>query len=98
MQQKVDAVQAKAKQRELDLVAQLTAHAEAQQAAARQQWEMETEKKTGAAIGTLKEQLARTEKERDAAVSHVQGLESKLTEASLFLNGWKNRKSVDEAA
>ena len=97
-QQKVDAVQAKAKQREQDLVAQLTAHAEAQQAAARQQWEAESEKKTGAAIATLKEQLARTEKERDAAVSHVQGLESKLTEASLFLNGWKNRKPVDEAA
>jgi len=98
MQQKDDAAQATARQREQDLVAQVTAQAEAQQMAAQQQWETESEKKTRAAVEPLKELLARTEKERDAAVSHVQGLESKLTEASLFLNGWKNRKSVDEAA
>ncbi len=98
MQQKEDAAHAKARQRELDLVAQLTAQAEAQQMAAQQQWETESEKKTRAAIGPLKELLARTEKERDAAVSHVQGLESKLTEASLFLNGWKDRKPLDDAA
>jgi len=98
MQQKDDAAQAKARQRELDLVAELTAQAEARQMAAQQQWETESEKKTRAATESLKELLARTEKERDTAVSQVQGLESKLTEASSFLNGWKNRKQLDAAA
>jgi hypothetical protein len=98
MQQKEDAVQVKARQRELELVTQLTVQAEVQQMAAQQQWEAESDKKTRAVIEPLKELLARTEKERDAAVSHVQALESKLTEATLFLNGWKNRKQTDEAA
>jgi hypothetical protein len=39
--------------------------------------------------------LARTEKERDAAVSQVQNLENRLTEVSSFLNGWKNGKQPD---
>jgi hypothetical protein len=98
MQQQDDAAQAMARQRELELVSQLTAQAEARQMAAQQQWETESEKKTRAVVEPLKELLSRAEKERDAAVSHVQGLESKLTEASLFLNGWKNQKQVDEAA
>jgi hypothetical protein len=48
-----------------------------------------------ASIEPLKELLARTEKERDAAVSQVRNLESKLTEVSVFLNGWKNGKQLD---
>jgi len=43
--------------------------------------------------------LVRTEKERDEAnqsasdsARHMQNLEKKLTEASSFLNGWKNAK------
>ncbi len=99
LQQKDDAAQTKAKQREQDLVAQFTAQAEARQMAARQQWEAELEQTTRSAIEPLRSQLARTEKERDeawqsasAAVSQVQSLEEKLTEASSFLNGWKNGK------
>ena len=98
MQQKEDAVQVKARQRELDLVTQLTVQAEAQQRAAQQQWEAESDKKARAVIEPLKELVARTEKERDAAVSQVQVLETKLTEATLFLNGWMNRKQTEEAA
>jgi hypothetical protein len=94
MQQKDEASRAEAKQREQDLLAQLTAQAEAQKVVA-QQWEAESEKKTRAAIEPLKEQLARAEKERDAAVSQVQHLESKLTDVSAFLNGWKNGKQPD---
>jgi len=97
MQQKDEAAQAEVKQREQDLAAQLTAQAEARQMAAQAQWETESEKKTRAAIEPFKALLARTEKERDeakqtaaGAISQVQALEKKLTEASSFLNGWKN--------
>ena len=98
MQQNDEAAQLKARQRELDLVAELNAQVTAQHTAAQQLWETESEKKTRAAIEPLKELLARTEKERDAAVSHMQDLEAKLTEASLFLNGWKNGKPLAAAA
>lgn len=94
MLQKDEVSRAEAKQREQDLIAQLTAQAEAQKMAA-QQWEAESEKRMRAGIEPLKELLARTEKERDAAVSQVQDLESKLTEVSGFLNGWKNGKQSD---
>jgi len=62
---------------------------------AAQQWEAESEKRMRAAIEPLKDLLARTEKERNAAVSQVQNLESKLTEVSGFLNGWKNGNQSD---
>jgi hypothetical protein len=94
MLQKDDASRAEAKQREQDLIAQLTAQAEAQKMAA-QQWEAESEKRMRAGLEPLKELLARAEKERDAAVSQVQSLESRLTEVSSFLNGWKNGKPTD---
>ncbi len=99
MQQKHDAAQSMAKQREQDLVAQLSAQAEARQMAAQTQWEMESENKMRAAIEPFKVLLVRTEKERDEAnqsasdsARHMQNLEKKLTEASSFLNGWKNAK------
>ena len=54
-------------------------------------------RKMRAAIEPFKALLARTEKERDEARQtafensrQVQSLEKKLTDASLFLNGWKN--------
>ena len=94
MLQKDEASRAEAKQREQDLIAQLTAQAEAQKMAA-QQWEAESEKRMRAATEPLKELLAHTEKERDGAVSQVRNLESRLTEVSAFLNGWKNGKPSD---
>jgi len=94
MQQKDDASRAEAKQREQDLIAQLAAQAEAHKVVA-QQWEAESERRTRVAIEPLKEQLARSEKERDAAINQVQHLESKLTEVSSFLNGWKNGKQPE---
>ena len=52
-------------------------------------------------IEPFKAQLARTEKERDEAKQsasetalQVQNLEKKLTEASTFLNGWRNGKTL----
>lgn len=97
MHQKEEAAQVKATQREQELQAQFTAQAEARHVAAHAQWEKELEKKMRAAIEPLKAQLARAEKERDEArqtssesVRQVQTLEKKLTEASSFLNGWRN--------
>ena len=53
------------------------------------------------AAQAFRAQLARTEKERDEArqsasdaLSQMQDLEKKLTEASSFLNGWKNGKNL----
>jgi hypothetical protein len=104
-QKKDEAAQAKAKQREQDLVAQVTAQAEARQMAAQAQWDMESEKRTRAAIESFKALLARAEKERDEArqtasegVRQVQSLEKKLTEASSFLNGWRNGNHLADAA
>ncbi len=100
-QQKDEAAQARAKQREQELVTQITAQLEARQKAAQSQWETETEKKTRNAVEPFKALLVRTEKERDEALHlasesarQVQGLEKKLTEASTFLNGWRNGKNL----
>jgi hypothetical protein len=101
MQQKDEAAQARAKQREQELAAQLTAQAQGRQMAAQAQWEAESEIKLRIAIEPLKAQLARAEKERDEAkrsategTRQVQNLEKRLTEASSFLNTWRNGKSV----
>jgi hypothetical protein len=103
--QKEEAAHAKFKQREQDLVAQLTAQMEARQTAAHAEWVSETEFKTRAAVEPFKSLLARTEKERDEAIQaasegahQVQSLEKKLTEASTFLNGWRNGKKLFGAA
>jgi hypothetical protein len=104
-QQKDEAAQAKARQRELELTAQLTAQAEARQTAAQAQLVAESERRMHAAVETLKSALTRTEKERDEAkeiaaegARHVQTLEKKLTEASSFLNGWRNGKHLVEVS
>ena len=97
IQQRDEAAQFKARQREEELEAQFTAQAEARQIAAQALWEAESDKKLRAAIEPLKALLARAEQERDEARQtsfegsrQVQSLEKKLTEASLFLNGWRN--------
>jgi len=71
--------------------------------AAQAQWETESHKKVLAAIEPLKTLLARAEKERDEARQdasesgrHLQDLEKKLTETSVFLNSWRNGKSLVE--
>ncbi len=99
--QKEEAAQAMTKQLEQDLVAELSAEAEARQLAAKVEWETEFQTKTRAAIEPLKLQLARIERERDEAAQsasesarQLQNLEKKLTEASSFLNGWRNGKHV----
>jgi hypothetical protein len=101
MQQKDEAAQIRLKQREQELETQFTAQAEARQAAAQALWETETDKKIRLAVEPIKAQLARAEEERDEAMQaysegarHVQNLEKKLTEASTFLNGWKNGKHL----
>ena len=98
MQQKDELAQAKAKQREQALVAQLTAQVEAHQTAAQQrQKELEI---ISATLEPLKAQLACAEKERDEAtqsasegVRQVQDLEEKLIEASSLLARWNNGKN-----
>ena len=98
MQQKDEAAQAKAKQREQAWVAKLTAQAEAHQMAAQ---ELQTELETmSATIEPLKAQLVCAEKERDEAMQsasegarQVQDLEEKLIEASSLLSGWNNGKN-----
>jgi len=105
MQQKEDAAQTEARQREQTLVAQLTAQAKANELAAQTQWELEAEKKASAAVAAaispFKALLARAEQERDKAsesasiaVSQAQELEKKLTEASSFLSTWRNGKPL----
>ena len=105
MQQKDEAAQALTKQREQDLVAQLSAQAESRQMAAQAQWETESENKIRDAIEPFKALLIRAEKERDEAnqaaserARQVQNLEKKLTEASSFLNGWRDGKQLAGAA
>jgi chromosome segregation ATPase len=98
MQQKDEAAQAKAKQREQTWVAKLAAQAEAHQMAAQErQTELET---ISATIEPLKAQLVCAEKERDEARQsasegdrQVQDLEEKLIEASSLLSGWNNGKN-----
>ena len=104
-QQKDEAAQARAKQREQELEAQLNAQAEARQIASQAQWETEAAKKMHAAIEPLKTQLARAEQERDEAVKcssensrQVLTLQKRLTDASSFLNTWRNGSHLVEAA
>jgi hypothetical protein len=105
MQQKEEAAQAKFRQRETDLIAQLHAQAEAREAAVKAEWETQFETKTRFMIEPFKAQLARTEKERDEARQtasqisrEVQNLEKKLTDASSFLSSWRNGKhSVEQS-
>jgi hypothetical protein len=101
MQQKEEVVLARTRQHEQELVAQFTAQTQASQLAAREEWNKESESKIQAATVALKTQLTHTEKERDeakmaafAALGQVQDMEKKLTEASSFLNGWKNGKHL----
>ena len=99
MQQKEEAAQAKARQREQELLAQLTAQTEAHQLAAQERkTELETMRRTIEPFNAI---LARTEQERDEAklsaiiaLSQVQVLETKLTDASSFLTGLKNGKTL----
>jgi hypothetical protein len=100
MQQKDEAAQVRARQREQELETQLAAQA-SRQLAAQAQADAETEKKVRAALEPLKAQLARAEEERDEAIRtssegarQLQHLEKQLTEASTFLNGWKNGKHM----
>ena len=79
----------------------LHAKAEARQKAAQAQWESESENKARAALEPFKVLLSRAEKERDEArqsasesVRQVQNLEKRLTEASAFLNTWRNGKET----
>ncbi len=95
MQQKDEAAQARAKQRELDLMAQMTAQAETHEAT-RLQWERDSAEHTRT-TEHFKALLDRTEKERDDAKEfaadgfrQVKNLEKKLADASAFLNGLKN--------
>jgi hypothetical protein len=94
MQQKDAAAQARAKQREQEVIAQV-----------KSLWEAETESKMFAAMESFKALLARTEKERDEArqsaldgARQVENLEKKLTEVSSFLNGWRTGKNLAETA
>jgi hypothetical protein len=79
----------------------LTAQSETRQAAARAQWETESETRTRAAIEPLRATLVRAEKERDEArlassehARQVQSMEKKLAEASAFFNTWRNGKNM----
>lgn len=105
MLQKDEAAGVKLRQREQELQSQFTAQADARQVAAQAQWDKEWEKKLRAATEPLKAQLAQAEKERDEArqastetAAQAQRLEKKLTEASVFLNGWRNGHHVVTAA
>ncbi|HLH53489.1 MAG TPA: hypothetical protein VKY92_07725 [Verrucomicrobiae bacterium] len=97
LQQKEQDIQARAEQREQELVGQMSAEADARLQAAQTLWQAESETRARAAIEPFKALLARAEKERDDARQaateqsrQVQTLEKKLTEASTFLNGWRN--------
>jgi hypothetical protein len=101
MKQKEEAAQAIIKQREQDLTTQLNTQAEARRMAAAAQWHAETEIKVRAAVEPIKVLLSRAERERDEAKQssvetgrHVADLEKKLTEASSFLNSWRNGKTT----
>lgn len=87
----------KLKQREDELVEQLTAQAEFQRLQQHARWEADTEIRVRTVVEPVKEELARVAKERDAAkeisaeeARRAEHLEKKLTEASSFLSGWKN--------
>ena len=90
---------AQVKEREQELMQQLSAQAEAHRRA-EQEWQTELEITRGN-IEPLKALLSRAEKDRDEAVRsatessrHVQDLEKNLSEASSLLTGWKSGKNV----
>ena len=102
MQQREEQARARAAQREQELTDQLAAQADARLKTERQEWEQESEKKIFTAISPFKLSLARVEQERDetkhfalTAQNRVQELEKKLSDASAFLNGWKNGHNSD---
>ena len=98
MSQKEASLLAKSKQREQELLVQLSSQTESHKQT-KLQWETEftTLRRN---IEPLNERLARAEQERDearqTATEHfirVQDMEKKFTEASSLLTGWKNGKS-----
>jgi len=98
MQQKEEALQARAKQREQELLGQLSAQAAAHKQA-QHHWETEftTQRRN---VDSLNAVLKQTQKERDEAkqfatehFAKVQDIEKKLSEASSVLSGWKNGKN-----
>ena len=97
LKEKDEAFQSKWKQREQELTAQLNAEAEARLTAAHEQWDNEADKRARAAAEPYLAKLEHAEKERDQArqtaaesARQLQNLEKKLSEASSFLNGWRN--------
>ena len=101
IQQKDEAAQTKIRQREQELAAQFTTQSDARVMLARGQWEAEAEGKLRAAVEPFKVLLSRAEKERDEAkqtaagsIAQLEALEKKLTEASSFLNPWRNGKGA----
>ncbi len=97
MQQKDEAAQLAVRQREQELETEFFTKAEARRTALESQWEKESDRKVRAALEPLQAQVSRAEKERDEArqssiesARRVENLEKKLTEASVFLNGWRN--------
>jgi hypothetical protein len=101
MQEQLEAAQARVKQREQDFAIQVNAQAEARRMAAQAQWEAESDIKVRAAVEPFKTLLTRTEKERDEArqssaetARQLEHLEKQLTDTSVFLNAWRNGKSM----
>jgi len=101
MQQQLEASQAMVKQREQDFALQVNAQAEARRMAAQAKWEAESDIKVRAAVEPFKTLLARTERERDEArqasaetARQLETLEKQLTDTSVFLNAWRNGKSM----
>ena len=97
MQQKDEAAQLAVRQREQELETEFFTKAEARRTALESQWEKESDRKVRAALEPLQAQVSRAEKERDEARQasiessrRVESLEKKLTEASVFLNGWRS--------
>jgi hypothetical protein len=97
--------QARWKQREYEVTAQLNSQADARLNDARAQWEKDADKKTRAALEPYLAQLERAEKERDEAreaavqsAQHVLDVEKQLAEASSFLAGRRNGKRPAGAA
>ena len=101
MQEQLEASQAMVKQREQDFALQVNAQAEARRMAAQAKWEAESDIKVRAAVEPFKTLLARTERERDEAreasaetARQLETLEKQLTDTSVFLNAWRNGKSM----
>jgi hypothetical protein len=69
--------------------------------AAQAKWEAESDIKVRAAVEPFKTLLARIERERDEAreasaetARQLETLEKQLTDTSVFLNAWRNGKSM----